>query len=173
MHMPEDSSLPDHVIRPARDTDIPGILAMASRLIDLHVAMDPHRYVRTPDIMDRYAAWLPERMRDPLGFVLVAEAPRDTSTSSLMAYCVGGVDDAIPIYWSPRCGWIIDLWVEPEHRRSGLASSVVDAALKRFHALGIDQVRAETAAHNDAVRAMFIRCGFRVASVEMMRQSET
>ena len=172
MRAPEHNPPRDHTIRAAREGDIPAILAMASRLIDLHVAMDPHRYVRTPDVMDRYAAWLPERMRDPLGFVLVAGTTCNAGTHTHLAYCVGGVDDAIPVYWSPRCGWIIDLWVEPEHRRSGLASALVDEAVGRFRAAGIDQVRAETAASNDTVRAMLTHRGFRVASVEMIRHPE-
>lgn len=145
------------LIRPATANDVPGVLPMVRALCDLHAAADPDRFQVRPDVLDRYAAWLPARASDTRSVFLVAQ--RDDAT--LAAFTVGTIEPEVPIFWIPECGWIHDLWVEPPDRRHGLASRMTDAAVERFRALGVAQVRLHTASFNAAAGALFESAGFR------------
>ncbi len=177
------------LVRPATPADVPAILPMVRQLCDLHEARDPARFRVLPDVLDRYAKWLPERAADPRSVLLVAEVPPDTGTTAagtvgaagtgsaaeasgvprVSGFLVGTIEPEVPIFWIPECGMIHDVWVEPAARRSGLARALVEAAIARYTALGVKQVRLHTAAFNDPARAVFATCGFRPCVVEMLR----
>jgi GNAT superfamily N-acetyltransferase len=118
-----------------------------------------------PDVVERYASWLPERISDPRSLFVVAE--RDDA--SLAGYVVGTVEPEIPIFWVPECGWIHDVWVDPSERGRGVGRSLIDAAISRFKAMGVAQLRMHTGIFNDKARAMFATAGFRPSVIEMLR----
>lgn len=166
------------LIRAATADDVPAILPMVRAICALHEARDPERFRVLPDVVDRYARWLPERARDPRSVLIVAQrnesdvgpAPGALADSGALAgFVVGTVEPEIPIFWVPECGWIHDLWVEPAARRRGVGKLLAQAATDRFRDIGVKQVRLHTGAFNDAARAMFTECGFRVSVVEMLR----
>lgn len=157
-------------VRPATPADVPAVLPMVRAICEFHRQLDPDRYGFLPDVIDRYERWLPQRAADPRSVFLVAEldlAP--LSTPSLAGFLVATVESNIPIYTLAEFGFIHDVWVEPAHRGRGLAGALLDAALARFRALNIAQVRLETAAANDAARRLFASRGFRVGAVDMLR----
>ena len=45
-------------------------------------------------------------------------------------------------------------------------------AVERFRAIGVTQIRLDTAAANEAARKLFASCGFRTSVVEMLREIE-
>ena len=66
------------------------------------------------------------------------------------------------------------LWARSRTARGrGLARALVREAVGRFARMGVTQVRLETARANDAARALFASCGFRVSSVEMLAELPT
>jgi ribosomal protein S18 acetylase RimI-like enzyme len=150
-------------IRDATPEDVPAVLPLVQRLCDLHGQWDTERFDFKPDLAERYRRWLTARCADAGAVFLVAEVG-----GQVVAYLVGTTEDEIPIYWTPACGYIHDIWVDPDYRHEGLARQIVTLAVERFAAKGLKQVRLITAAKNDVGRAMFERCGFRVATVEMM-----
>jgi ribosomal protein S18 acetylase RimI-like enzyme len=153
------------LVRSATADDVPAILPMVRSICAMHAQMDPARYDFLPDIVDRYSKWLPARASDPRSVLLIGE-----DSAGAAGFLVGSVETNIPIYHTLEYGFIHDLWVEPRARRSGLASLLADAALQRFQAMGVSQVRLETAAGNDAARALFAHRGFRVATIDMLVQ---
>ncbi len=62
-----------------------------------------------------------------------------------------------------RHGWISDLYVVPDARRSGLAAALVREAAARLRAHGADVVSLEVQAENASARAVYARWGFREA----------
>jgi ribosomal protein S18 acetylase RimI-like enzyme len=154
------------LVRPATPADMPNILPMVRAICAMHAAMDPQRYDFLPDIVDRYARWLPERAIDPRSVLLVGEEKE--KAGALAGFLIATIETNIPIYHTTEFGFIHDLWVEPHARRSGLASMLTSAALARFKELGINQVRLETATHNDTARALFERQGLRVSNIDMV-----
>ena len=174
-------------VRAATPGDVPAILPMVRAICALHESWDPARYAMLPDVVARYERWLPQRARDPRSVLLVAEpidgddgddgaelrdgAPATAAT--LAGFLVGTVEDAIPIYATREFGFIHDVWVEPAARGRGLARALVREAVGRFARMGVTQVRLATARANDAARALFASCGFRVSSVEMLAELPT
>ena len=152
------------MIRAATPEDVPGVLPMVRALCALHEAQDPDRFRVVPDVLDRYARWLPERAADPRSVFLVAQ--RDDAT--LAGFTVGTVEPEVPIFWVPECGWIHDLWVEPADRGHGVASALARAAIERFGRIGVAQVRLHTGMFNQAARDTFASVGFRACVVEMI-----
>jgi ribosomal protein S18 acetylase RimI-like enzyme len=43
-------------------------------------------------------------------------------------------------------------------------------AIEAFRAIGVTQIRLDTAANNDAARQLFEACGFRPSVTEMLRE---
>jgi ribosomal protein S18 acetylase RimI-like enzyme len=41
-------------------------------------------------------------------------------------------------------------------------------AIEKFREMGVKQIRLDTAAKNDAARALFASCGFRASTTEML-----
>lgn len=154
------------IIRPATANDVPAILPLVRALCDLHAAKDPQRFAVRPDVIDRYAAWLPERAADPRSVLLVATP---TAAAGPVGFTVGTVEPEVPIFWIPECGWIHDVYVSPEARRQGVARGLVREAVARFRAIGVKQVRLHTGLFNDQARATFSAEGFRPCVVEMLR----
>jgi ribosomal protein S18 acetylase RimI-like enzyme len=152
------------IIRPATVADVPAVLPMVRAICALHESWDASRYGMLPDVVDRYARWLPARAVDPRSVFLVAEA-----RAALAGFLIGTVEQNIPIYRVREYGFIHDVWVEPGHRRSGVARALVDEAVRRFKAMGVIQVRLETAAANDDARRLFEQAGFRLGAMDMLR----
>lgn len=151
-------------IRPAAVDDVPHVLPLVRALCDLHEQQDPERFRVVPDVLDRYARWLPERAADPTSVFLVA-----IEAGSIVGHIVGTTEPEVPIFWLPRCGFIHDLYVPPPHRGRGVARGLVQAACERFASMGLKQVRLHTGAFNDEARRLFEGAGFRACVVEMLR----
>jgi ribosomal protein S18 acetylase RimI-like enzyme len=153
------------LVRPATPADVPAVLPMVTAICAMHEAADPARYPMLPDVVQRYERWLPQRALDSRSVFLVAE-----EEGRIAGFLIGTVERNIPIYRLEEFGFIHDMWVEPEFRRRGLARGLVLAAVERFRALGVTQVRLETAAGNEAARRLFASCGFRVGTIDMLRE---
>ncbi len=152
-------------IRSATAADVPAVLPMVGALCDLHARADPDRFQVRPDVLQRYADWLPVRATDPRSVFLVAEDQH----AALVAFLVGTIEPEVPIFWIPECGWIHDVWVEPRARRMGLARQLADHAAERFRALDVGQVRLHTGSFNATARQAFEAAGFRACVVELIK----
>jgi len=136
---------------------------LVEKISSLHKTWDCDRFDVKPNVAEMYRGWLAGRVGDSRSVFLVAER-----NGSIVGYLVGTIEDEIPIYWVPACGYIHDIWIEPDYRHEGLGRQMTTLAVEQFGELGVSQVRLTTAAANDVSRAMFERCGFRVATIEMM-----
>jgi ribosomal protein S18 acetylase RimI-like enzyme len=154
-------------IRPAAPHDVPAVLPMVQRICAMHRAWDPAKYDFRPDPQEMYRQWLTNRATDPRSVFLVAPHP-SSATDQLVAFLVATVEREIPIYRLSEYGFIHDLWVEPDYRHEGLGRQLVMLAIERFAAIGVKQIRLDTAVANDAARSLFAACGFRLSAMEML-----
>lgn len=154
------------LIRPATLDDIPQMLPMIAQVCALHEAWDVSKYGVLPQVERRYAPWLAGLVNDARDLCLVVEDPQ--LQRSLVGLLIATVEQEIPIYRLTEFGFIHDLWVEPPYRHQGLARQMIMQAIAHFKAVGIRQVRLETAVPNDAARALFESCGLRVSAIEML-----
>ena len=150
-------------IRPATAEDVPQILPLVKAICDQHKSWDPVRFDFKDNVVDMYRTWLTARAKDGRSVFFVAE--RD---ANIVAYLIGTIEPEIPIYQQPECGWIHDIFVHPTYRHEGIARQLVTLSVEKFAALGVAQVRLQTAATNETARELFKSCGFRVSTVEML-----
>ncbi len=141
---------------------------MVAQICAFHEKLDPAKYGFRPNPAERYRNWLAERATDPRSVFLVADAASTGEPPRLVAFLVATVEREIPIYRLREFGFVHDLWVEEDYRNEGIARQLVALALEKFRAIGVTQVRLDTAAGNEPVRALFARSGFRPSVVEML-----
>jgi ribosomal protein S18 acetylase RimI-like enzyme len=151
-------------VRSATAADVPAILPMVAQLCAMHERMDSDKYGFLPAIVEMYRDWLPRRAADARSVLLVAE-----DGGAAAGFVVGTVEREIPIYRVKEFGFIHDLWVEPSWRRHGAGRMLAACAVERFQAMGVVQVRLDTAAANESARRLFASCGFRSSATEMLR----
>jgi len=154
-------------IRSATPQDVPAVIPMVAKICALHESWDPAKYGFLENPAEMYRNWLIARATDPRSVFLVAERER-----KLVGFLVATIEQEIPIYRIKEFGFIHDLWVEPEYRNEGIARQMVTLAIERFGDIGVEQIRLDTAAANEAARELFKRCGFRVSTMEMLMPME-
>jgi len=159
-------------IRPATPDDVPQVLPMVAKLAALHEAWNPAKWGYRENVSDMYRGWLTKRALDENSVFLVAQhdagPPAATDGTALIAFLIGTVEREIPIYRLDKFGFIHDVWVEPDFRHEGIARQMTMLAIEKFRELGVKQIRLDTAAKNDAARALFASCGFRESTREML-----
>jgi ribosomal protein S18 acetylase RimI-like enzyme len=159
-------------IRPATPADVSAVLPMVAKICALHSSWDSAKYGFLPHPDKLYAGWLVEQAENDRSVFLVAEieASAPNQSGSLAAFLIATVESEIPIYSLKEFGFIHDLWVEPNHRSTGIGRQMVEAALTRFADMGIQQIRLDTAAANEPARQLFQSCGFRISTIEMLTE---
>jgi ribosomal protein S18 acetylase RimI-like enzyme len=156
-------------LRPATAADVPAVLPMVSAIAALHEGWDAAKYPYVPNVAERYRNWLGARAVDANSVFLVAERPAvNGEAAKLVAFLIATVEGELPIYRVKSYGFIHDLWVEPTYRNEGLGRQLTMLAIERFREMGVEQVRLDTAAANEAARGLFASCGFRVSTIEML-----
>jgi len=138
---------------------------MVEKLCKLHESWDPAKYSFLPNIPQMYDSWLRERATHRRSVFLVAET---SPPKKIVGFIIGTVEREIPIYRLKEYGFLHDLWVEPEYRNEGVARQIVMLAVEKFKEIGVQQIRLDTAAKNDAARRLFEACGFRESVREML-----
>jgi ribosomal protein S18 acetylase RimI-like enzyme len=154
------------LIRTATSDDVPKVLPMVAKICALHKNWDSAKYGFLPQPEQRYEKWLTRlaTLRDRSVF-LVAE-----DEGKLGGFLVATVEREIPIYRLQEYAFIHDIWVEPEYRQNGVARQMVMLCVERFGEMKVQQIRLDTAAVNEAARRLFASCGFRISTIEMLKE---
>lgn len=74
---------------------------------------------------------------------------------------------------NPRLGFISDLYVRPDARRSGAARALVRELAAAFTGNGIEAVSLAVGADNERARTVYDRWGFRAAKLELVVPLDT
>ncbi len=99
-------------------------------LSEYHVALDDRMPVPTEGAAERYAARLVERRNDPQTRAFVAEIDRE-----VVGFVLGAVVDLYSdLFEHAESGYIADVFVDPAHRRRGVARQLFGAMAGWFRA---------------------------------------
>ncbi|MBW4677493.1 MAG: GNAT family N-acetyltransferase [Desmonostoc geniculatum HA4340-LM1] len=153
------------LIRPATTTDVPAVLPMVAKICALHESWDSAKYGFLTDPEQRYEKWLTRLANNDRSVFLVSE-----NQGQLVGFLVATIEQEIPIYRLQEFAFVHDIWVEPEHRQNGIARQMVMQTIERFSQMGVKQIRLDTANGNEASRRLFASCGFRIGTIEMLRE---
>jgi ribosomal protein S18 acetylase RimI-like enzyme len=153
-------------VRPARPADLEILGRLGALLVAEHHDFDPRRFIApVPDLAQRYGQFLVSQVERPDMVVLVAE--RD---GAAVGYVYGGMEGNDYMALRGPAGVVYDLVVDPAHRRQGVGTRLLDAALGDLARLGAPRAVLFTAEKNHVARGMFAKAGFRRTMIEMTRE---
>jgi ribosomal protein S18 acetylase RimI-like enzyme len=155
------------LVRPATRRDLPVLGRLGALLVRLHHEFDPRRFVAPRgNVETGYAQFLGSQLGADDAVVLVAE--RD---GAVIGYVYAGIE---PFSWKElrdTAGFVHDVVVDPEARRAGAASALIEAAAAWVRSKHVANIMLGTAAKNTAAQALFQRLGFRATMIEMTRDA--
>jgi|GEM_PF-524066 len=157
----------DVIVRAAEPRDLEAAAQLAGKLVYFHQALDPERYMKMERVEAGYRQWFEKELARPKQVVLLV-AERGTE---IVGYAYGRLEDADWNLLLAAHGALHDLWVEPDARRSGVASRLVTTMCAELKALGAPRVLLHTAWQNADAHAFFARLGFRRTMLEMTREA--
>jgi ribosomal protein S18 acetylase RimI-like enzyme len=153
-------------IRPARPDDHDALGRLGANLVAEHHEFDPQRFIAPlPNLPQLYGKFLVSNIERPNMIVLVAE--RD---GAVVGYAYAGVEGSDYMALRGPAGVLYDLVVDPDHRRQGIGTKLLEAALADLARLGAPRVVLFTADKNHGAQAMFAGADFRRTMVEMTRE---
>jgi ribosomal protein S18 acetylase RimI-like enzyme len=153
-------------VRPAVAADVNAIGRLGALLVTEHHDFDAKRFLApTPGLAQRYGSFLFAQSERPEMIVLVAE--RD---GAVVGYAYAGMEGNDYMALRGPAGALYDLVVDPAHRRQGIGTALLDAALADLATLGAPRVVLFTADKNHIAQAMFEGAGFRRTMIEMTRE---
>jgi GNAT superfamily N-acetyltransferase len=153
-------------IRQATEADLPELGRLGALLVRTHYGFDPHRFMAPADgVEEGYAWFLGRQLVDTDAVVLVAERG-----PIVVGYVYAGLEPASWKELRDACGFIHDVVVAEQGRRSGVASALIDAAAAWLKERGAPRVMLWTAEANEGAQRLFARSGFRRTMIEMTRE---
>ena len=151
------------VVRKAEQRDLPSLGRLGAMLMRAHYAFDPHRFLAPGEGAERgYASFLGNLLDSNDDCIFVAER-----NGAVAGYVYAAME---PLSWKELrgpAGFIHDIAVDEELRRSGMARELLRAAIDWLHEQGAPRVILWTAAPNEGAKALFRTIGFRETMVEM------
>jgi ribosomal protein S18 acetylase RimI-like enzyme len=156
----------DFRIRPATSRDAETLGELGALLVRSHHDFDSRRFMAPgPQIEKGYGRFLTSQLDRDDCVVLVAERERQ-----IVGYVYATLEDRSWRDLRDACGYIDDIVVRDTARRSGVATSLMEAAMDWLRSHGAPRVLLMTATPNHAAQQLFARLGFRPTMVEMTRE---
>lgn len=151
--------------RPATLADMPTVARFAAKLVRLHHALDPQRFMCMEPLEPGYERWLTRELLNPDVVVVVAE-----QDGAVVGYAYGRLEDRDWNALLDAHGALHDVYVDETARAGGAGAALVEAACARLSAMGAPRVVLHTAAQNTAAQRLFAKHGFRSTMIEMTRE---
>jgi len=154
------------LIRRATESDLPALGRLGALLLRTHYAFDPLRFMppgASPE--EGYAWFLGSQLSEEDVVILVADR-----TGAIVGYVYAALE---PQSWKELrepAGFIHDVAVEESNRGTGVATALVEAAMKWLRAKDAPRVVLWTAEQNAPALRLFSRLGFRRTMIEMTRE---
>jgi ribosomal protein S18 acetylase RimI-like enzyme len=150
-------------IRKAERRDADALGRLGAMLMRTHYAFDPQRFLAPAVGSERgYAAFLAGMLDSPDDCVFVAE-----EEGRIAGYVFAALE---PMSWKELrgpAGFIHDVAVDDDARRSGVATQLMQAAIDWLREHGAPRVMLWSAAPNEAAQRLFHGLGFRDTMIEM------
>jgi GNAT superfamily N-acetyltransferase len=151
-------------IRDATPEDLPAVGQLAGRLVRMHHAYDPARWMLVDGVEAGYARFFASQLGTRETIILVAE---DETSTEIVGYAYAGLEDRNWAELRDACARLHDVFVVERARRQGLAGRMLRECIERLTALGAPLAVTTTAFQNEGSQALLRSLGFRPASLEM------
>lgn len=152
-------------VRPAEETDLAPMAALAAELVRFHHALDDRRFLLARGVEEGYRDWFARELRRREAILLVAERE-----GSIVGYCYGRIEGRDWNMLLDRHAALHDVFVRADARAHGVGARLVDAFVERARAQGAPRVVLHSATQNTAAQKLFAKLGFRATMIEMTRE---
>lgn len=161
-----DSPRPPLVtVRPATRADLPAVAKLGARLVRMHHAWNPRRFLLVEPVERGYEWFLGRMIDEGAAVVLVAELD-----GAVVGYAYGALE---PRDWNALLdahGALHDVFVDDAARCRGAGEALVRAMVERLETLGAPRVLLSTAVQNEPAQRLFEKLGFAPTMLEMTRE---
>jgi ribosomal protein S18 acetylase RimI-like enzyme len=155
---------PVHV-RTAKVADLDDLGRMAGKLVRLHHALDPARFMLIEGVERGYAHFFASLLDDPNTILLVAERG-----GVCVGYAFSRLEERDWNALLEACGVLHDIFVDESERQTGVATHLLEETVKRLTERAAPRLVLHTATQNQAAQRLFARFGFRTTMLEMTRE---
>ncbi len=142
-------------IRKAKRSDLDHIVALWKDFSDFHSQLDPH-FSRSPRGHVNFKKFASEKMRSRTSQVLVA-----TMNGRAVGYLIASIIKYPPVFKEKQCGFIFDLMVHRDFRRTGIGTKLFSEARNWFIRKKINRIELSVAATNPLATAFWEKMGFK------------
>jgi ribosomal protein S18 acetylase RimI-like enzyme len=147
--------------------DLDAVSSLAGRLVRLHHAFDPERFLHLASPEKGYARYFASVLEDPDVVLLVAEG----AEGAVVGYAYARLEPRSYDELRDACGKLHDVYVADEARGRGVGEALVREAVRSLGERGAPRVVLLTAVQNEPAQRLFARLGFRTTMLEMTRES--
>jgi ribosomal protein S18 acetylase RimI-like enzyme len=154
----------DLVIRRADRRDLGSVAQLAGRLVRMHHAKDPTRFLLVENVEEGYAWWLSRELERADAVVLVA-----CREAEIIGYAYGTIEERDWNLLLDAHGAVHDVFVADQARRAGVGEALIENLIRALEELGAPRVVLSTMVGNEDAQRLFKRCGFRPTMIEMTR----
>lgn len=150
--------------RAARRGDVEAILPLWREMMDYHARLDP-RFQPAPQAEKHWREALSRWLKDDDYSIFVAEAE-----GRLVGYIIGTIKSSPPVLEPPQFGFISDICVAPEWRRTGVGRSLYETLKGWFRERGLNVMQLNVAQRNRLSQAFWEEMGFEGYLVYMWKE---
>jgi ribosomal protein S18 acetylase RimI-like enzyme len=153
-------------IRRATQADAAALGHLGALLWRVHHDWDQRRFtIPTPHAEADYSAFLVSELTNENAAVFVA-----AQSGAVIGYAYAALEPGSFKELRDPCGYVHDVAVFEEGRRTGVATALITAAAEWLDAKGAPRIVIWTAEQNAAAQRLFDRLGFRRTMIEMTRE---
>lgn len=157
------SRLDEISIRPAVVEDAKRIGGLWKELVDFHREFDTDMPIANVNGAKRYSERIEYQVEDGYSHVLVAELDGE-----LVGFVVGMIVDLLPdVFNAETNGFLADIYINKDFRRSGLGQQLVQTLGKWFKSRGVQRMEWYVSAKNETGRAFWREIGGRDVMIRM------
>ena len=159
-------------IRAMTASDLPAASKLAAKLVEMHHALDPKRFLHLPNAAAGYASYFGTELTSDGVVLVVAERTSPGEDEPIVGYAYGRLEPRSYDELLDACGKLHDVYVDEAARGHGLGERLVREAVRRLTEKGAPRVLLLTAIENETAQQMFEKLGFRTTMLEMTREGE-
>lgn len=159
-------------IRAMTASDLPAASKLAAKLVEMHHALDPNRFLHLPNAAAGYARYFAGELKSNDVVLVVAERTAPGEGEPIVGYAYARLEPRSYNELLDACGKLHDVYVDEVARGHGLGAKLVREAVRRLTEKGAPRVLLLTAIQNEAAQHMFEKLGFRTTMLEMTRERD-
>jgi len=153
-------------VRRMTAADLPEVGALAGRLVRLHYAFDPKRFLKPNDPERGYQRWFATQLDSDDVVLLVAQ----DAELGVVGYVYAAMEERNYNDLLDACTKLHDILVDERVRRRGVGEALLRETFRIAKEKGAPRVVLLTAAQNEEAQRLFKKVGFRTTMLEMTHE---